>query len=499
MGVKVASPGSVVSSDDLDKAVYASMAARSGQLKGLGISEDALRNLVWSTIKRESGGGSSPKFITIPRTNFGKGDSHATGIGQFQPGFITGYNLRNPKAQVDHKAIMDGEVSAAKQVDIIVDGLLTLTQTVQQDYKSVLDKSHQLALADMAYRIGAGGTSLNGRNEGVKAVVVRELGSPSLLNDINYDKVYPAIQQSNNRQQGITAHAKDYQGEAAPDEATAAQSVRLRLDTKDVTPVDAPRVIDDGLDETPWWALENAVTGNPALQRIPPAISFRLVLDSGTGSVLSDKDGAPLEIRLVTGVKTFSTGSTQSNSVHPTATALLLNVWEGKPDMITVTGTTGVFMNQGGLTSLMSHKGSPLLLRMLLRNSTYNGIGGDWSGENDVKNRFRVAAQDAFIELLSLFKHNGTHRFTPMQQRTVQSARNEAAWSAAAGLTGYQMRSRAGDVLGAGYVEMVYKGRVMRGMFKTFEWTANAESPYRWDFSFTFRVMEDFTPYIMGV
>ena len=106
------------------------------------------------------------------------------------------------------------------------------------------------------------------------------------------------------------------------------------------------------------------------------------------------------------------------------------------------------------------------------------------------------------MELLSLFKSNGLQRFLPVAAPTRalgSSLAQENAWSAASGMTGYQMRFRVGDVLRAGYVEMTYKGRVLLGQFKSFEWSANAESPYRWDFNFTFRVATDFTPYFMGV
>ena len=285
---------------------------------------------------------------------------------------------------------------------------------------------------------------------------------------------------------------------SAPTDANASQATPLK--TVEATPI-VPTLVDfTDLDNVPWWKVEGAIVGNPNLQKVDDAITFAIQLDQnalGNLKVRPDNNAPDLLIRLNVGVSSLSTGAAHQNSVQPTGSGLLLTLWDSKLDMISAQGTTGVFMNQFGLTALMSSRGSAEALGFGdLMQSVYDQSPKTLAAKTNAVNKFRVAAQDAFIELMALFKNNGLQRQIPMPK---SEADNDLAWVQATGLTGYQMRARVGDVMKAGYVVMNYKGRILRGRFKSFEWSANAESPYRWDYSFTFRVMSEFSPYIKRV
>lgn len=269
----------------------------------------------------------------------------------------------------------------------------------------------------------------------------------------------------------------------------------------------SPRtVIQDGLDNVPWWQLEGALVGNPNLRRVPDAVQFLLALPPrDTGSYLSTRSGRVV-IRLNVGLISLGQGSAHQNSIEPTGTGLLLTLWDSKPDMLTGSGTTGAFMNLGGLTDLMSQTGSAAAsaFRRLLVASLGGGSGvlNAQAAVLNQANGLRVAAQDAFMELWALFKNNGLIRYTLPEVQTSglsstspTSQVNDALANLDTNLSGYQMRHRVGDIMNAGYVAMVYRDRTLLGQFKSFDLTANADSPYRWDFNFTFRVLSDFVPY----
>lgn len=274
--------------------------------------------------------------------------------------------------------------------------------------------------------------------------------------------------------------------------AVAQRSVR----TVDGTAATQELAVAEGLDNVPWWEVEGILLGNRKLRRIPDAITFLVRLpetSTRAASYLGEQgaSGPPVLIRLTTGLTTMGQGMSHQNSVEPTGSGLLLNLWGSRPDMITASGTTGVFQNQYGLTSLMSLRSLPEDPRML---RALQMVYGDAHLGEIQERDFRVAAQDAFVELLHLFKNNGIIRYLPR----VAKNGDDVQWSRAMGISGYQMRHRVGDVMAAGRVAMIYKGRTILGQFKSFSWTASAESPYRWEFNFTFRAMEEYVPYLVG-
>ena len=319
--------------------------------------------------------------------------------------------------------------------------------------------------------------------------------------------------------------------EIAPNDVDAQRNFAIPL-TADVllgTPITPVQVIDEGLDLALWWQKDPTQAGgliqNPHLRGVPAPAWFELRLNRADGSSLSGPDGRPLQIRLNTSLQSLSTKMQHIIAREPTATGLMISMWGSQPDTIVGRGTTGAFINQFGLTALMSSRltakaanwygllvaahDDPRLRQTLL------------GGGNDT-NAFRVAAQDAFAELLALFKNNGVTRFLPlswaesyterinrsggnggvssltyktasdMQDRS--AAGGDQVWSPAAGATGFQMLARAGDVHTRGYVAFRYKGKCLLGYFKSFNFTASADTPFRWDFDFTFRVLKSIDP-----
>jgi hypothetical protein len=211
------------------------------------------------------------------------------------------------------------------------------------------------------------------------------------------------------------------------------------------------------------------------------------------GTSLSDPNGNPLKIRLVTSLQSVNTKSEHIVNRTETATGLLITFWGSQPDSIVGRGKTGLFLNTFGLTSYMSSMGS------LDANGLYDHLESvfqespkTWAKILQEKEKLRVAAQDAFMEFTALFKNNGITRFMPPEVSA--DDKNDKVWSPSAGASGFQMKSRAGDTYTRGYVAFKYKGQTYLGYFKSMEFTADAKTPFQWDFTFNFRVLRSLTP-----
>lgn len=250
-------------------------------------------------------------------------------------------------------------------------------------------------------------------------------------------------------------------------------------------------VIQEGLDvPDPLKGL----TGNPKLRILPSPACFELRLNQQNGDSLAS-NGSPLQVKLNVSLQSLRITSQHIVDRSPTATGLLLTFWGMQPDMIVGRGTTGVFLNKLGLTSLMSTMGS----------AEANGFSGTlkdaFQGSPDTlakllntDQEFRVASQDAFAELLALFKNNGLTRFLPERMLPADDIKNQRFWSPAAGATGFQMIARSGEVHTRGYVAFKYKGSTYLGYFKSFAFVASADKPYQWNFDFQFKVLQTYTP-----
>ena len=105
---------------------------------------------------------------------------------------------------------------------------------------------------------------------------------------------------------------------------------------------------------------------------------------------------------------------------------------------------------------------------------------------------FRVAAQDAFMEFLALFKMNGSVWFwNKVYQNNTGETRDWTgvqAWSPVLGMSSAQKNARNNDVLTRGGVIMTYRNFAYQGYFKSLQWTMDSRNPFRWDFSFVFQV-----------
>lgn len=288
----------------------------------------------------------------------------------------------------------------------------------------------------------------------------------------------------------------------------AADYVSLGSITDSAAPWGVAEVLWEGLDETPWWATKCPV-GNPKLKQLNPAW-FELRMNRTNGESLQGVySDTPIQIRLNVGLQSLKTSSQHIVDRSPTATGLMLTFWGSQMDTLAGRGTTGAFMNEFGLTDTHSDARN-------LEASGLVDILASVYGENleylTTKQPFRVAAQDAFAELLALFKNNGVIRYLPrdmqvaLKAKDTYNASNTSQLSAGvtgpqgnstsgkAGPSGTQQLGLAGDLHTRGYVALNYKGTTYLGYFKTLNFTADAKTPFRWDFDFTFKVQKSYTP-----
>lgn len=236
--------------------------------------------------------------------------------------------------------------------------------------------------------------------------------------------------------------------------------------------------IKDGLDEVD--PLVFGIVGNPHLRRVESPITFKIVLNDLDPSkrYLSDSQGRPLELSLNCSLTQLNIQMKHIVNKSNGRTGFHLTFWGMEPDTISGSGSTGVFMNSYGLTSIMS---------LTEPNNAYL----DSNRPNaDNPEDLRVAAQDNFVELLSVFRNNGVVRFhTENYDDTVRSRKQlEAVWSEQYGANTYERYSRNNDVLARGSVLMTYKNNSFQGYFKNLSWTMDSDNPYHWRFDFTFLV-----------
>jgi hypothetical protein len=301
------------------------------------------------------------------------------------------------------------------------------------------------------------------------------------------------------------------------------------------TVVEPTVVVNTGLDVTPWYNDTALITGNPRLRKEVVPVVFEIVLhDNHTGSdfTLSSqgKTGNAIDIQLNASMTSFSINSKHIFHNQRTRTGFHITLWGMQADMIEGKCSTGVFMNQLGLTDFFSTSTMSDQMKKLVTSgfslrenpSTYNKTtkqtallkaGGDLGGTfvggavnkgdyDTIVNKqtkqpqeaFRVAAQDAFQEFLSLFKNNGivwnTGGKVPTggNGSTTNPGSVVQSWSASNGVSSAQLLARNNDVLSRGHVLMKFKNTAYSGYFKTLSWQIDASKPYSFDFSFTFQV-----------
>lgn len=308
--------------------------------------------------------------------------------------------------------------------------------------------------------------------------------------------------------------------------ATQAQPVELDSPTVNYDSLFPDVVINTGLNETPWYADPDLVTGNPKVRGSINPVVFELVLKGRDEYLLSTSTntsiytpGTPLQIQLNASMKTFNT--TMKHVYHPQRTRVGWHItfWGMQADIIEGNCTTGVFMNQFGLTDFFSTNQMTDDIAQLLESGfrTFTAGGNVTSTlssnfptassqlsqqiqaqtKQDPTKAFRVAAQDAFVEFLSLFKNNGNVWFntqaSPLGTTTDASGQiNQQVgvdeWSPQTALTATNMNARNNDIMTRGSVVMKFKGTTYLGYFKSLSWQMDAANPFQWTFNFVFQV-----------
>jgi hypothetical protein len=288
------------------------------------------------------------------------------------------------------------------------------------------------------------------------------------------------------------------------------------------------QVPDDTLRNQPWFNDTGLVTGNPAIRKRVQPVSFVIYLDQQMGQQLRVPDstgapsGAPIELQLNTSLTTFSINSRHVYNRQPSRTGQHITFWGMQPDLITGSGSTGVMMNQFGLTDFFSVANiGPDVAQLISSGFSHsfrqnavniqNGVnstgevfvggvaGGNQTASQVINNlelnnpneALRVAAQDCFVEFLKLFQMNGNRwYYTPNYSgsTTGQDQMAPNAFSPQTGITSFMQHQRNNDVMTRGYVAMKYRSTIYLGYFKTLNWSQDAESPFQWKFDFSFQV-----------
>lgn len=258
----------------------------------------------------------------------------------------------------------------------------------------------------------------------------------------------------------------------------------------------AKLVIPENLENPEWWTA-GALTGNPHLKRIPAPVTFKICLNElNPSEYLPRRIGQdePMELRLNCSLSELTQTMRHVINKSNTRTGFHLTFWGMEPDMITGSGSTGLFVNSFGITSLMSRHGdTDDLDEHIFENfdpATLDEemMAGETKGS---KLRYRIAAQDAFVELLSLFKNNGVVRFKTENYTAAFNDRTQidkSVWSTQYGASTFERRARNNDVMAKGLVYMTFKGSTYQGYFKTLNWTMDADNPFHWKFDFSFQV-----------
>jgi hypothetical protein len=286
-----------------------------------------------------------------------------------------------------------------------------------------------------------------------------------------------------------------------------------------------PLQVNDGsLANVPWYKDNNLITGNPRIRQSVQPVSFVVYLSRSTGEMLTMSGrpgGTPIQLQLNTSMKTFEIMSKHVYNKTPSRTGFHITFWGMQPDLINGTGSTGVFMNQFGITDFFSVANvtsdvTQLVTQGFKRMFNPSGSGGAQTSTGAVavtapnlsssvgnvtggsaNEAFRVAAQDAFVELLKLFQMNGnvwyqTKGYTGNFSNTEQTSPNGWTSKSGSSLSVTQQHGRNNDVMTRGYVAMKHRNNVYLGYFKSLNWSLDAENPFQWKFNFVFQVEQTY-------
>lgn len=271
-----------------------------------------------------------------------------------------------------------------------------------------------------------------------------------------------------------------------------------------------PLVIQTGLDEVPWFQNTDLVQENSRLTANKGyPVSFRVYYDRALTAPLAPTGGSPISIVLKASLAKFEKSIKTVTMKKTTRTAMRVVMWGMQPDVITGSGSTGVFMNQTGVSDYLSIVDPGSDVKNLFVNGRRSPLAGN--GTPNTPNNptlsadsLRVAAKDAFVEFLSLFENNGVvwFRHNEFTSVTISATPDAAAaisntapliWSQNAGSSTFQMTARNNDVYTRGFVVMEYRNAVYSGYFKSLSFEMDAERPFSWNFSFAFQVERTLT------
>jgi hypothetical protein len=366
-------------------------------------------------------------------------------------------------------------------------------------------------------------------------------------------------------------------------QATQAQSVNRDDPTVSYASLFPDVIIQAGLDETPWYADKDLVTGNPKVRGSVEPVVFEVMLKGRDEYILSTSSqkgdttvpGVPIQVQLNASLKSINTTMKHVFTPKRTRTGWHICMWGMQADLIEGACTTGVFMNQLGLTDFFStsilsndliqavtsgfksvsqgtgsfptvgipipqtftdvytdpatgrtftnstqlytnyrlgNQQSPSVQSSIVTQQNADEVNRYLSsGGHDPAKAFRIAAQDAFQEFLSLFKNNGIVWFNtasqPIGAKNPDSQVSEQVgvdeWSPQTAMSATSINARNNDVMTRGSIIMKLKGTTYLGYFKSLNWQMSAMKPFSWDFSFVFQVEKTlgyiFTPAFASV
>jgi len=267
--------------------------------------------------------------------------------------------------------------------------------------------------------------------------------------------------------------------------------------------IEPPLVITAGLDETPWFSDPDILLDDAPTDAVPTPVTFLIYFDPNSDP-LSTTTGYPIEVKLKASLSRVNRGMRHVVNTRPTRTGFGVTLWGMQPDLISGSGSTGAFDNQLGITDYLSvSQADAEVVNLITSGLTYTEnpntgaitktITDHGSNPNQISgDSLRIAAKDAFVELLFTFKNNGIVWFRNRNYTGyVSGADNELgndAWSPETGSSVFQNRARRNDVMTRGNVAMYFRNSVYYGYFKSLNWTEDAEKPFQWNFTFTFQV-----------
>jgi hypothetical protein len=279
------------------------------------------------------------------------------------------------------------------------------------------------------------------------------------------------------------------------------------LDSTLVSQLDAVTsyVIPEGTNNIAWFNDPDIFKGNAGLRNKTVPVTFAIQLPNS--SALTDTIGTPLFVKLYSSLKNWEIHMAHQSNKTQTRTGLMVTLWGQQADQIVGSGTTGMFMNQAGITQFLSMVGplDPAVVTLLNRSlgNEEDSVTGQSKAAELIANQksLRVAAEDCFMEMLSVFKNNGNIYFR--NQNYTKSKNTGAvtnleqvgvsAWAPSAGVSTNQMNSRNNDVMSRGAVIMQFKNSSYTGYFKSLAWSVDAEKPFQWSFNFVFQVQSTVT------